>query len=464
MHFLKGETGGIPKSETGAAAKDERLNFPGWSEAMVAAGWTAEVLRRRQLAVMRLLKHAKAERRPVSVSLMKELIAQAEAEGTLWPETREAWRWFVIEARKRAVVDGGEFGKSVVGNQGKEVGQQGAGESRPVMGTRDVPSHGAEDQGGPEWERALITRLRREGKLWRTEQTYRGWAWRFADFLRPGSPEEAGPEQVKAFLNDLAVRLRVAPSTQKQALNAVVYLLQGALGRDLGDFSDFERATPKRRVPVVLTREEAGRLVQALDGTLQLMALVGYGAGLRLMELLRLRVKDVDLDRRQVVVRGGKGDKDRVTVLPERAVEPLRVQRERLRGLWEADRAAGVPGVWLPEGLERKLGRAGEEWVWQWFWPSKALSLDPQSGLRRRHHVSDRWFQNAIKAAAMRAGIDKRVSPHVLRHCFGTHLLEGGTDIRTVQELMGHAKVETTQIYLHVMKKPGLGVRSPLDG
>ena len=405
---------------------------------------------------MRLLKFCKLERRPVSVTLIKSYLENLARQGNLWPETREALRWFVIEARKRMPsTDYASVKTSAVVGAGLK--QSGA-----VPGS--LPASGANDLGGPEWEKCLVAAVRRQGKMWRTEQTYRGWAWRFADFIQPISPEQAGTGEVKAFLTDLAVRQRVGQSTQKQALNAVVYLLREALGREVGDFSDFAKAAANRRVPVVLSRDEITRLLNGLEGTSRLMALLAYGAGLRLMELLRLRVKDVDLDRCQVTVRGGKGDKDRVTVLSARLVEPLRVHRERLRVLWGQDRAAGVPGVWLPEALERKLGRAGESWEWQWLFPSRELSVDPQSGIRRRHHLTDRAFQSAVKRAAAVAQIDKRVSPHVLRHSFATHLMEAGTDIRTVQELMGHSSVETTQIYTHVMQKPGLGVRSPLDG
>lgn len=193
------------------------------------------------------------------------------------------------------------------------------------------------------------------------------------------------------------------------------------------------------------------------------MAELAYGSGLRLMELLRLRVHHLDFDRQQLRVFGGKGDKDRVTVLPEQLNERLRCHIERLRALYHRDRAQGMPGVWLPEGLARKYQKAGESWEWQWLFPSRETSVDPVTKLRRRHHVIDGTFQNAIRLAAQRAQINKRVTPHVLRHCFATHLLESGVDIRTVQDLLGHESVETTQIYTHVMKKPGLGVRSPLD-
>jgi integron integrase len=236
------------------------------------------------------------------------------------------------------------------------------------------------------------------------------------------------------------------------------------MGRDPGDFRGFVRARRRVRAPVVLSREECDRLFEAMEGTPRLMAELMFGSGIRLMELLRLRVKDVDLERGVLVVRAGKGDKDRVTVLPERLQERLRAHRERLRRLHVEDRLKGLPGVWMPEGLERKWPRAGEQWEWQWFWPSRETATDPRSGLQRRHHVQDAVLQHHIRQAARRAKLDKRVTPHVLRHSFATQLLERGTDIRTVQELLGHKDVATTQIYTHVMRKPGLGVRSPLDG
>ena len=216
-------------------------------------------------------------------------------------------------------------------------------------------------------------------------------------------------------------------------------------------------------MPVVLCLAECQRLFDALEGTPRLMAELMFGSGLRLTELLRLRVKDVDLERGQLVVRAGKGDKDRVTVLAASLQEKLRAHRERLRRLHAEDRVKGLPGVWLPEGLERKWPHAGEQWEWQWFWPSRETMKDPRSGLRRRHHVLDATFQHFIRQAARKARLDKKVTPHVLRHSFATQLLESGTDIRTVQDLLGHKDVATTQIYTHVMQRPGLGVRSPLD-
>jgi integron integrase len=275
--------------------------------------------------------------------------------------------------------------------------------------------------------------------------------------------EAAGEIELREFLSDLATRQRAAAATQKQALNALVFLMREALGKVLEDFGDYARARNVKRLPVVLSRVECQELLGALEATPRLMAELMYGSGARLMELLRLRVKDVDVERRQLVIRAGKGGKDRVTVLPDVLKERLLAHRERLRQLHAEDEATGAPGVWLPEGLDRKYPNAGKSWEWQWFFPSRERSKDPQTGLLRRHHVLDATFQNAIRKAALRAGLNKRVSPHVLRHSFATHLLESGTDIRTLQELLGHKNVMTTQIYTHVMAKPGIGVRSPLD-
>jgi integron integrase len=326
----------------------------------------------------------------------------------------------------------------------------------------DVPPLAANDQGGADWERDLVKAVRTRGFLWRTEETYRAWAARFAQFLRPRSPYAATADDLGAFLSELAVKQRAMPATQKQALNALVFLLQEALNRQLGAVP-FQRATPRRRMPTVLTKEECMRLFAELTGTTRLMAELMYGSGLRLMELLRLRVHHVDLARHQVKICGGKGDKDRITVLSAQLNGRLSEHIDRLRTLHAEDQASGLPGVWLPEGLARKYPKAGERWEWQWMFPSRETSTDPVTRIRRRHHVIDSTFQNSIRRAAASARIDKRVTPHVLRHSFATHLLESGTDIRTVQDLLGHESVETTQIYTHVMQKPGLGVRSPLD-
>lgn len=350
------------------------------------------------------------------------------------PEAREALRWFWRAARTA-----------------------GAAPRR-----NSLPPRAGDDLGATPWESDLITAIRRQGLLWRTEVTYRQWAAKFADFLRPRSPYAAEGGDVAAFLSKLAVEQRASASTQKQALNALVFFLQEGLRRTVGEMN-FKRARSTRRMPTVLTRTECDRVFAQLQGTHRLMGELMYGAGLRLMELLRLRVHHLDLERGQLKIYAGKGDKDRITVLPEKLRPELVSHLNRLRELHRRDRAAGTDGVWLPEGLARKYPRAGETWEWQWLFPSRELGADPATGVKRRHHVLDGTFQNAIRAAARAAGIDKRVTPHVLRHSFATHLLESGTDIRTVQDLLGHESVETTQIYTHVMVKPGLGVRSPLD-
>ena len=327
----------------------------------------------------------------------------------------------------------------------------------------DVPPLAKADMGETDWERKMIRRIRNLHLQWRTEQTYRGWAWRFVRFLGSAPVESATEEQVREYLTRLAAIERVSATTQRQALNAIVFLLREVYGKKLGDFSGFIRGRRSLRVPVVLTREECHNLFEQLSGTTKLMAELMYGSGLRLMELLRLRIKDVDINRGQIIVRAGKGDKDRVSVLPVSLAERLREHMKRLRILYEEDRDKKIAGVWLPEGLDRKFREAGKSWEWQWFFPSRQLSVDPRTGLTRRHHVLDAAFQHAIREAARKAALNKRVTPHALRHSFATHLLEQGTDIRTVQDLLGHSDISTTQIYLHVIKKPGIGVKSPLD-
>ena len=303
----------------------------------------------------------------------------------------------------------------------------------------------------------------------RTEEAYVQWVRRFLKFYRDRAgawkhPRELGATEVVAFLNHLANVEHVAAATQNQALNSVAFLYSQVLGRELGDLGEFLRASRPRRIPVVLSQEEVRRLMASLDGTWRLMAQLLYGTGLRLMEGLRLRVKDVDFDRGQIVVHDGKGFKDRVTMLPDKLKLELQRHLERVRLLWEKDIQEGFGEVYLPEGLARKYPKAAREWSWQWVFPSRSRSRDPRSGRERRHHVQETGLQRAVKAGLQLSGITKLATCHTLRHSFATHLLENGYDIRTVQELLGHKNVSTTQIYTHVMSKPGIGVRSPLDG
>ena len=261
----------------------------------------------------------------------------------------------------------------------------------------------------------------------------------------------------------LAVVGKVAASTQNQALSALLFLYKEVLGMPLEWIGGVERAKQPKRLPVVLGREEARAVLAGLPVEYRLMGELLYGAGLRLLECLRLRVKDLDFAYLQITVRDGKGARDRVTLLPVSLVPGLRAQLEKVRALHEADLAGGGGAVWMPEALERKYPRAAREWGWQWVFPAGKVSLDPRSGVVRRHHVHEKNLQNAVGRAVRMAGVAKPASCHSFRHSFATHLLEAGYDIRTVQELLGHRDVSTTMIYTHVLNRPGLGVRSPLD-
>ena len=332
-----------------------------------------------------------------------------------------------------------------------------------VYSMNDVPTDGARDMGGPVWEQSLVRRIREKNLAWNSEKTYRSWCRRFMSSIGDKPLSELDNHDVRDWLSDLAVKERVAAVTQAQALNAVVFFFREVLRRDPGDFGDFSRARRGRKIPGVLSQGECKRLFDAMDGTYRLMAELMYAAGLRLTELLRLRVRDVDLKRLQLSVQFGKGRKSRYTMIPPQLVKRLRAHRERLRVLHEKDRQAGLPGVELPQALARKKPRAGEKFTWFWFWPSRNLMRDHGNGIIRRHHVLDTTFQKAIRLAAKSARLDKRVTPHTLRHSFATHLLAGGTGIRDLQDLLGHADISTTQIYLHTAKQTGMGVKSPSE-
>lgn len=297
----------------------------------------------------------------------------------------------------------------------------------------------------------------------RTEQAYVHWIKRFVLFHGKRHPREMGGPEVGAFLTHLAVDGQVAASTQNQALAALLFLYREVLRVELPWLGEVTRAKRPSRLPTVLTRSEVQALLVHVDGVPGLVVRLLYGTGMRLMEGLRLRVKDLDLVRREVVVREGKGNKDRVTVLPEALVQPMGMQLQRRRHLFDVDLKAGKADVYLPDALARKYPNAGGTWPWQYVFAANGFSADPRSGAVRRHHVDENAIQRQVKRAAERACIAKPVSPHVLRHSFATHLLEGGYDIRTVQELLGHSDVSTTMIYTHVLNRGGRGVVSPLD-
>lgn len=297
----------------------------------------------------------------------------------------------------------------------------------------------------------------------RTEHSYAGWIKRYILFHGKRHPKDMGASEVEAFLSNLAVERNVAAATQNQALAALLFLYKEVLGIALPWLDDIRRAKKPQRLPVVLNRQEVTALLAQLDGTHGLMARLLYGTGMRLMECCRLRVKDVDLSRREIVVRDGKGGKDRVTMLPESLLAPIQAHLQRVRSLFDADRARHLAGVYVPDALNKKYPNADKEWGWFWIFPSRALSVDPGSQIERRHHAHEQALQRAIKKAVAAAGISKPASTHTLRHSFATHLLENGYDIRTVQELLGHSDVSTTMVYTHVLNKGGRGVVSPLD-
>ncbi|WP_409745963.1 integron integrase [Rehaibacterium terrae] len=307
-------------------------------------------------------------------------------------------------------------------------------------------------------------RMRRLGLAKRTEEAYVGWIRRFILANGKRHPREMGAREVEAFLTRLATRDKVAASTQNQALAALLFLYREVLGEQLPWMENIRRAKRPERLPVVLTRAEVAALLGELSGRAWLMAALLYGSGLRLMECVRLRIKDVDCERRELIVRDGKGGKDRRTMLPAALVEPLRAQMAEARRVHAADLAAGFGAVWLPDALARKYPNAPREPGWQYVFPARERSRDPRDGQIRRHHVDEQALQRAMKAAVRRAGLAKPASCHTLRHSFATHLIEDGYDIRTVQELLGHADVATTQIYTHVLNRGAGAVRSPLDG
>ena len=297
----------------------------------------------------------------------------------------------------------------------------------------------------------------------RTEQAYLFWVRRFIRFHRVRHPRTMGSAEVEAFLSHLATERHVAPSTHKQALAALLFLYRQVLGIELPWMQQIGRPKSPMRIPVVLSRMEVARLLEQVESTFAPIVALLYGAGLRLMECLRLRVKDVDFDRRILIVREGKGRKDRVVMLPEPLVVPLRGQLEHSRVLWVEDRARRVPGVSMPDAAYRMYPRATESWAWHWVFPSPTLSLDPRSGVRRRHHQYEQTVGRAIARAVVKAQIPKKVTAHTLRHSFATHLLDSGVDIRRVQELLGHSDVSTTMIYTHVLSSSAAGTRSPLE-
>lgn len=298
----------------------------------------------------------------------------------------------------------------------------------------------------------------------RTEQAYLTWIRRYILFHQKRHPRELGAAEIRSFLTHLAVKDRVAAATQNQAFHSLLFLYRHVLKIDLPEITGVERAKTSRSLPVVFTKEEANAVIAQLRGEDKLIVSLLYGAGLRIMEAVRLRVKDIDFDRFEIAVRDGKGEKDRRTMLPRSLAAALQVQIEQVRQLHEHDLKRGHGEVYLPHALARKYPKAAKEFVWQYLFPADKLSVDPRSGKTRRHHENENNVQRAVKTGLRKAGVRKNGTCHAFRHSFATHLLENGYDIRTVQELLGHKDVRTTMIYTHVLNKGGRGVRSPLDG
>jgi len=297
----------------------------------------------------------------------------------------------------------------------------------------------------------------------RTEEAYVHWIKRFILFHQKRHPREMGTPEIEQFLTHLAVQERVAASTQNQALSAILFLYRDVLKHNLDASLHPTRAKQPKHLPNVLTPAQVRHVIAQLSGTHRLMAQLLYGSGLRLMECVRLRVKDIDFAHRAIIVRDGKGEQDRITVLPDSLIAPLQEHLQRVKRLHEQDLARGYGSVYLPYALDRKYPNASREWGWQYVFPSDRLSTDPRSGIVRRHHIDESTLQKAIRQAAQRAKISKPVSCHTFRHSFATHLLQNGYDIRTVQELLGHKDVRTTMIYTHILQRGGLAVHSPLD-
>lgn len=463
--------------------KNDVIVFEDWNPAL-SAEVAPELQRGYREAIIKFRYWLRQTGKPANVATFKEHLAWKKSylSPSRYAVRLEALRWYYREGAKRAHAhdspahQGARLDSqepSALAAQQRSQPANGGPTSPPSKASRmedyqvyemnDVPSSGKADLGGPEWEKALVRRIREKHLAWKSEKTYRSWCRRFVGAYSDKPVDALDKDDVRKWLSDLAVKERVSVATQKQALNAVVFFFREALGRDPGDFGEFVRSRPHRNLPTVLTQDECRKLFSVMSGTYKLMAELMYASGLRLSELLRLRVKDVDLERLQLSVHFGKGGKCRLTMIPPKLAPALRAHRERLRELHARDRAANLPGVELPEALERKWPKAGEKFIWFWFFPSRNLMCDHRSGIMRRHHVLDVTFQKAIRQAVEKAQFDKRVSPHTLRHSFATHLLASGVGIRDVQDLLGHADISTTQIYLHTAKQTGVGVRSPYD-
>jgi integron integrase len=429
----------------------KETHFPDWPAHLAQAPLTDRQQHSFAITIRWYLGFCRRGRGGVNHQSARDFIAwvQQTKQPQSWrlEQWKEALRWFFRSAKAASgrPVEGHpqrseDQGRSREDGTPRAAGRGPRSEVRTEPPVADRPRLKAEGQAEareiPAWKLAFLTTVRVRHYAYRTEQSYLVWLERFARFCQSDRLADRGTPEIKAFLEALALDQQLGASSQRQALNALVFLFREVFGKELGDFSDYRRAKVHIQAASWLTRTELEQVLGQMDELFELMTQVAFGGGLRLMELLRLRVKDIDLEQEILTVRAGKGNKDRFVPLAHVTVEPLREHLAQIRRLYEADRRKGVAGVWLPEGLARKYPKAGEEWPWFWLWPDDHLSTDPRGGVKRRHHVEDWAFQRAVKEAAKRAGLNKRVTPHVLRHSFASQLLDRGTDIRTVQELL----------------------------
>ena len=439
------------------------LHFPRWAEVLKNSSMPEKVKENHRIILLWYLGWCQKRNFGCSVDSARAFIewAEQEKDASDWQveKWKEAVQWYFVTGKQQALSTANLSGVT----EQKEKALPGSGFVR--TSNHDHYENGEERLVAFSTEEGRILDLmRRRGMALKTERSYIRW---YRDFLRQSglsSAVQIDASALKSYLSFLAMDRAVASSTQKGALNALVFVAREVFELELGDIGDFCRAKNRKRIPVVMSKAETRLFFEQLSGDKLLMAQLQYAAGLRVSELVRLRVKDLDLERNQVIVRCGKGNKDRVAPLSERLTDSLQKHLLEVQQLFECDLCTeGLSGVYLPEALARRNRNAGRDWRWQWVWPSRQFSTDPRSGLRRRHHVLDRFYQSTVRRAGICAKLNKHITTHTLRHSFATHLLEDGVDIRTVQDLLGHKNIETTQIYLHVMQKPGAGVRSPLD-
>ena len=476
---------------------DQVVSFPKWTDALAAADLPPKVRERHQVIIQWFLGHLKRKSSPATKGSARDFI-EGLVESRRPPDWQVAqWtdglNWFFREAPRRrhlgsrqargglqggcdssatkAAEAGGCDAQSGPATSGAAVAASAVGDWTDTEDGRRHYAHTVAEMQVKvpldPWFVETVRLMRVRQMAYRTEEAYLGWIRRMERFLAHKDGLEAfGEEALKRFLSFIAVEEGVAASTQRQALNAGVFFLREVRKIELGDFSDYVKADPRKYYPVVYSKSEIRRLLDRMRGKWALMARLQYGCGLRISEVCRLRVKDVDLERGKLYIRASKGDKDRCVPLPKSLRASLTEHLEAIRPLHTADRKAGTPGVYLPGALHKKMPKAGKRWEWFWLFPMPSLSRDLRGAAdapRQRHHVLPRAYQKALSLAAAKAEIPKRSNSHVLRHSFATHLLENGTNIRTLQELLGHTCVETTMIYLHVMEDQADALVSPLD-